>query len=95
MGQYIVRRLLQAIPMLLLISIILFALVNIAPGGPLTTYSRSNRIPPKRKKPFGVVLAWTNHYLCNTSSGWSGMTGWQSIPIETVSQIAMVLVRAC
>jgi len=50
MGQYIVRRLLQAIPMLLLISIILFALVNIAPGGPLTTYSRSNRIPPEKKE---------------------------------------------
>ena len=50
MGQYIVRRLLQAIPMLLLISIILFALVNIAPGGPLTAYSRSNRIAPEKKE---------------------------------------------
>ena len=30
MGTYIVRRLLQAIPMLLLVSIVLFALVNIA-----------------------------------------------------------------
>jgi peptide/nickel transport system permease protein len=50
MGQYIVRRLLQAIPMLLLVSIVLFALVNIAPGGPLTAYSRSNRIPPEKKE---------------------------------------------
>jgi peptide/nickel transport system permease protein len=50
MGQYIVRRLLQAIPMLLLVSIILFALVNIAPGGPLTAYSRSNRIAPEKKE---------------------------------------------
>ena len=50
MGQYIVRRLLQAIPMLFLISIVLFALVNLAPGGPLTTYSRSNRIPPEKKE---------------------------------------------
>ncbi|MGD8752645.1 MAG: hypothetical protein PVG14_14540, partial [Anaerolineales bacterium] len=50
MAQYIVRRLLQAIPMLLLISILLFALVNIAPGGPLTTYSRSNRIAPEKKE---------------------------------------------
>ena len=50
MGQYIVRRLLQAIPMLLLVSIVLFALVNIAPGGPMTAYSRSNRIPPEKKE---------------------------------------------
>ena len=50
MGQYIARRLLQAIPMLLLVSIILFALVNIAPGGPLTAYSRSNRIAPEKKE---------------------------------------------
>ena len=34
MGQYVVRRLLQAIPMLLIISIVLFALINLAPGGP-------------------------------------------------------------
>jgi peptide/nickel transport system permease protein len=40
-GHYIVRRLLQTIPMLLLISILLFTLVNIAPGGPLAGYSRS------------------------------------------------------
>ena len=50
MGTYIVRRLLQAIPMLLLVSIVLFALVNIAPGGPMTAYSRSNRIAPEKKE---------------------------------------------
>ncbi len=50
MGQYIIRRLLQSIPMLLLVSIVLFALVNIAPGGPLTAYSRSNRIAPEKKE---------------------------------------------
>jgi peptide/nickel transport system permease protein len=50
MGQYIIRRLLQAIPMLFLISIILFALVNIAPGGPMAAYSRSNRIPEEKKE---------------------------------------------
>ena len=50
MGQYIIRRLLQAIPMLFLISIILFALVNIAPGGPMSAYSRSNRIPEEKKE---------------------------------------------
>lgn len=41
MGSYVVRRLLQAIPMLLIVSIVLFALVNLAPGGPLAGLSRS------------------------------------------------------
>jgi peptide/nickel transport system permease protein len=50
MGQYIIRRLLQAIPMLLLVSIVLFALVNIAPGGPLSAYSRTNRMPEEKKE---------------------------------------------
>jgi peptide/nickel transport system permease protein len=50
MGAYIIRRLLQAIPMLLLISIILFALVNLAPGGPMTAQSRSRRIDPEKKE---------------------------------------------
>ena len=50
MGQYIIRRLLQAIPMLLLVSIVLFALVNIAPGGPMSAYSRTNRMPEEKKE---------------------------------------------
>ena len=49
MGQYIVRRLVQALPMLFLVSIAIFALVNIAPGGPMSAYSRTNRIPEEKK----------------------------------------------
>jgi peptide/nickel transport system permease protein len=58
MGRYIARRLLQAIPMLLLISIVLFALVNLAPGGPLAGYSRTRNVKPERaamlKRQFGL-----------------------------------------
>ncbi len=58
MGRYIVRRLLQAIPLLLIISIALFALVNIAPGGPLAAQSRSRRGSTERteamKREFGL-----------------------------------------
>ena len=50
MGQYIMRRLLQAIPMLIIVSIFLFALVNIAPGGPMSAYSRTNRMPEEKKE---------------------------------------------
>jgi peptide/nickel transport system permease protein len=48
LGRYIARRLLQAIPMLLLLSVFLFALVNLAPGGPLAGHSRSRHVRPER-----------------------------------------------
>jgi peptide/nickel transport system permease protein len=58
MGRYIARRLIQAIPMLFLLSIGLFALVNIAPGGPLAGHGRTRRPNPERreilKRQFGL-----------------------------------------
>lgn len=48
MGQYILRRLLQAIGILLLLSILFFALVNLAPGGPLAGYGQSRHVRPER-----------------------------------------------
>ncbi len=57
MGHYITRRLLQAIPMLLMVSIILFTLVNIAPGGPMAGLSRSRPKPGRvaaLKRQFGL-----------------------------------------
>src|SRR5689334_4800037 len=47
MTTYILRRLLQTIALLFLLSIILFTLVNIAPGGPLSAYG-GRRIRPER-----------------------------------------------
>jgi peptide/nickel transport system permease protein len=47
-GRYIARRLLQAIPMMFLMSVLLFALVNLAPGGPLAGQSRSRHVNPER-----------------------------------------------
>src|ERR1700749_1087604 len=41
---YVVRRCLQAIPLLLLISMVLFAILSQAPGGPLTPYLQNPRI---------------------------------------------------
>ena len=41
---FVVRRILQSIPLLLLISIILFAIISQAPGGPLTPYLQNPHI---------------------------------------------------
>jgi peptide/nickel transport system permease protein len=58
MTQYFIRRLLQAIPMLFLVSIVLFVLVNITPGGPLAVGGGSRRIKPEKremlKRQFGL-----------------------------------------
>jgi peptide/nickel transport system permease protein len=45
--QYIVRRLGQAVVMMFLLSIAFFALVNVAPGGPLAGYGNARRIPAR------------------------------------------------
>jgi peptide/nickel transport system permease protein len=50
MGQYVLRRLMQSIPLLFLISIVLFGLVNLAPGGPMAALSRSRRIDPEKRE---------------------------------------------
>jgi peptide/nickel transport system permease protein len=57
MTTYILRRLLQTVGLLFLLSIILFTLVNLAPGGPLSAYG-GRRIRPERvellKRQFGL-----------------------------------------
>jgi peptide/nickel transport system permease protein len=54
---YIFRRLLQTIGLLFLLSVILFALVNLAPGGPLSAFG-GRRIRPEKveilKRQFGL-----------------------------------------
>ncbi len=50
MGRYIVRRLFQTIPMLLLVSLFLFALVNLTPGGPLVGQGQQRRMKPEKRE---------------------------------------------
>lgn len=50
MGKYVIRRLLQAIPMLLIISALLFLLVNITPGGPMAGHGRRGRGAVERQE---------------------------------------------
>jgi peptide/nickel transport system permease protein len=50
MSRYVIRRLLQAIPMLFLVSIVLFALVNIAPGDPVSALSGRRPRPQARER---------------------------------------------
>jgi peptide/nickel transport system permease protein len=40
MGRFIIRRSLQAIPLLFIVSMIVFGMLNLAPGGPMAHYER-------------------------------------------------------
>lgn len=58
MGKYAIRRILQAIPMIFLVSIVLFVLINIIPGGPLAGRGQVRHLPPEQvallKRQFGL-----------------------------------------
>lgn len=81
MGIHIVRRLLQAIPMLLIVSILLFALVNIAPGGPMAAYARTNRMDPEKKaairRSFGLDKPLPVQYVV-----WLAGNDWMAIDTD-------------
>lgn len=47
MSAYIRRRLLQAIPTILLITLVIFFLMQLAPGDPMTRYMRGSRMRPE------------------------------------------------
>src|SRR6266849_3877715 len=47
MGVYVLRRLLQSIPLLLVISLLVFLLIHAAPGGPLAIYLSNPNVRPE------------------------------------------------
>jgi len=47
MTQYILRRVIQALPLLLVISFTVFILMNLIPGGPLAAYENNPNIQPE------------------------------------------------
>jgi peptide/nickel transport system permease protein len=49
MGKYIIRRLITAIPTLIAISIVLFAIISLAPGDPLAQFAADPRVPEEVK----------------------------------------------
>jgi len=67
LGQYILRRLLQSAVILLLLSILFFALVNLAPGGPLAGYGQSRHVQPEKaeilKRQLGLDKPLTVQYI--------------------------------
>ena len=74
MIRFIVRRLLQSVPLLLVISLLIFALIHAAPGGPLSTYLENPNVRPEDierlrramglDRPLGVqYLSWLRAFV--------------------------------
>lgn len=67
MSTYIFRRLIQTAGLLLLLSVLIFGLVNLAPGGPLSGQGQSRHIDPDKvellKRQFGLDKPLPMQYL--------------------------------
>src|ERR687888_247378 len=67
MGRYLVRRLLTAIPTLLLISFVLYAVLSLAPGDPLAQFAANPSVPPEVRenirRSLGLDQLWPVRYV--------------------------------
>lgn len=80
MTQYIIRRVLIAIPTLLVISFVIFAILALAPGDPLAQFALNPAIPESTRelirKQFGLDQPWPIRYVRWISSLAQGDWGW-------------------
>jgi peptide/nickel transport system permease protein len=90
MGRYIIRRLLQAIPLLFLISIAMFALIHSMPGGPEGVFF-SPRMSPAARAALRAALGLNDpvyvQYLKWLGNALLGNFGFSFVNFQPVSQI--------
>ena len=81
MTAYLARRLLQTVALLFLLSIVLFALVNLAPGGPLAGHGQSRHVRPERaailKRQFGLDKSLPLQYVI-----WLAGNDWMKVDAD-------------
>src|SRR5579863_2059358 len=67
MSRYLIRRVLLAIPTLLLISFVLFAVLSLAPGDPLSQFAANPAVPPEVRdnirRSLGLDDPWPIRYV--------------------------------
>jgi peptide/nickel transport system permease protein len=80
MGKYILRRLLIAIPTLLLISFVIFAILAIAPGDPLAQFAANPAVPPEVRenirRSLGLDQPWPIRYVKWLTAAMTGDLGY-------------------
>ncbi|HLZ27710.1 MAG TPA: ABC transporter permease [Chloroflexota bacterium] len=103
MSRYVVRRLITAIPTLLLISFVLYAILSLAPGDPLSQFAANPAVPPEVRdnirRSLGLDDPWPVRYvkwLFSLAQGnWgfsfgSRMQVWDLIKLRIPSTLAVV-----
>ncbi|MCY4465160.1 MAG: ABC transporter permease [Chloroflexi bacterium] len=63
MTKYIIRRLLQAIPTVFGITLFVFILISLAPGGPVEILAFNNRMKPREKEELKYILGYNDPLL--------------------------------
>src|SRR6202011_3005670 len=93
MTRYLVRRLLTAIPPLLLISFVLYAILSLAPGDPLSQFAANPAVPPEVRdnirRSLGLDQPWPVRYVKWLWSASHGDLGWSfasRIPVMELIQ---------
>jgi peptide/nickel transport system permease protein len=80
MGKYLVRRLLIAIPTLLLISVVIFAILALAPGDPLAQFAVNPAVPPEVRenirRSLGLDQPWPIRYVKWLTAAFQGDFGY-------------------
>src|SRR5438094_3332677 len=103
MSRYLVRRLLLAIPTLLMISFVLFAILSLAPGDPLSQFAANPAVPPEVRenirRSLGLDQPWPVRYVkwvaAVAQGNWgfsfgSRMPVWDLIKLRIPSTLAVV-----
>src|ERR1051326_1072758 len=103
MSRYLIRRVLLAIPTLLLISFVLYAILSLAPGDPLSQFAANPAVPPEVRenirRSLGLDDPWPVRYvkwlfaLAHGDWGFSfgsRMPVWDLIKLRISSTLAVV-----
>src|SRR5437762_6640787 len=103
MSRYLIRRLLTAIPTLLLISFVLYAVLSLAPGDPLSQFAANPSVPPEVRenirRSLGLDQPWPVRYVkwvaAVAQGNWgfsfgSCMPVWDLIKLRIPSTLAVV-----
>src|SRR3982075_169659 len=103
MSRYLVRRVLLAIPPLLLISFVLFAILSLAPGDPLAQFAANPAVPPEVRdnilRSLGLDGPWPLRYVkwlfALAQGDWGYSFGsripvWDLIKLRVPSTLAVV-----
>jgi peptide/nickel transport system permease protein len=103
MSRYLIRRILLAIPTLLLISFVLFAILSLAPGDPLSQFAANPAVPPEVRenirRSLGLDQPWPIRYvkwvIALAHGDWgfsfgSRMPVWDLLKLRIPSTLAVV-----